>query len=175
MIKTRFEEEPNQFEQWHILDEQIGQNEDKLLLLELVDLRNHFVNAIVANERDKLNKIFDQSLNEGWSAFLKILVEAITNFRFQFCRYMCKISFPIPTEKTKEFENIKKAIKEISHKPYYTLKEWLISNPNYMDDESKQNYFIQTTRTLGKNSDTIDNKVIKKICSNTYIKDDKYP
>lgn len=115
LIKTRFEEEPNQFEQWHILDEQIGQNEDKLLLLELVDLRNHFVNAIVANERDKLNKIFDQSLNEGWSAFLKILVEAITNFRFQFCRYMCKISFPIPTEKTKEFENIKKAILYMFH------------------------------------------------------------
>jgi len=78
-------------------------------------------------------------------------------------------------EKDNSRENIKKAIKEISHKPYYTLKEWLISNPNYMDDESKQNYFIQTTRTLGKNSDTIDNKVIKKICSNTYIKDDKYP
>ena len=78
-------------------------------------------------------------------------------------------------EKDNSRENIKKAIKEISHKPYYTLKEWLVSNPNYMEDESKQNYFIQTTRTLGKKSDTIDDKVIKKICSNTYIKDDKYP
>ena len=69
-------------------------------------------------------------------------------------------------EKDNSKENIKKAIKEISHKPYYTLKEWLSSNPNYMEDENKQNYFIQTTRTLGKNSDTIDEKVIKKICLN---------
>ena len=42
-----------------------------------------------------------------------------------------------------------------------------------MEDENKQNYFIQATRTLGKNSDSIDEKVIKKICSTTYLKDDK--
>ena len=76
-------------------------------------------------------------------------------------------------EKDKSKENIKKAIKEISHKPYYTLKEWLSCNPNYMEDENKQNYFIQATRTLGKNSDSIDEKVIKKICSTIYVKDDK--
>ena len=74
-------------------------------------------------------------------------------------------------EKDETKQNIKKAIKELSNKPYYTLKEWLDNNPNYMDDENKQNYFIQTTRTLGKKCDTIDDKVIKKLCSNTYIKD----
>jgi len=65
----------------------------------------------------------------------------------------------------------KQAIKELSHKPYSTLKEWLDNNPNYMDDENKQNYFIQATRCLGQKCDTIDTKVIKKICFNTYIKD----
>ena len=40
-----------------------------------------------------------------------------------------------------------------------------------MDDENKQNYFIQTTRCLGQKCDSIDTKVIKKICINTYIKD----
>ena len=74
-------------------------------------------------------------------------------------------------EKDETKQNIKKAIKELSHKPYYTLKEWLDNNPNYMDDENKQNYFIQATRTLGKKCDAIDEKVIKKICFNTYIKD----
>ena len=74
-------------------------------------------------------------------------------------------------EKDETKQNIKKAIKELSHKPYYTLKEWLDNNPNYMDDENKQNYFIQATRALGKKCDTIDEKVIKKICFNTYIKD----
>jgi len=74
-------------------------------------------------------------------------------------------------EKDETKQNIKKAIKELSHKPYYTLKEWLDNNPNYMDDENKQNYFIQATRTLGKKCDSIDEKVIKKICFNTYIKD----
>jgi hypothetical protein len=74
-------------------------------------------------------------------------------------------------EKDKTKESIKKAIKELCHKPYYTLKEWLDNNPNYMDDENKQHYFIQTTRSLGKKCDTIDDKVIKNICFNTYIKD----
>jgi hypothetical protein len=75
-------------------------------------------------------------------------------------------------EKDETKQNIKKAIKELSHKPYSTLKEWLDNNPNYMDDESKQNYFIQTTRSLGQKCESIDTKVIKKICINTYIKDD---
>ena len=74
-------------------------------------------------------------------------------------------------EKDKTKESIKKAIKELCHKPYYTLKEWLDNNPNYMDDENKQHYFIQTTRSLGKKCDSFDEKVIKNICSNTYIKD----
>ena len=74
-------------------------------------------------------------------------------------------------EKDETKQNIKNAIKELSHKPYCTLKEWLDNNPNYMDDENKQNYFIQTTRSLGQKCDTIDTKVIKKICFNTYIKD----
>lgn len=74
-------------------------------------------------------------------------------------------------EKDETKQNIKKAIKELSHKPYSTLKEWLDNNPNYMDDENKQNYFIQTTRCLGQKCDSIDTKVIKKICINTYIKD----
>jgi hypothetical protein len=74
-------------------------------------------------------------------------------------------------EKDETKQNIKQAIKELSHKPYSTLKEWLDNNPNYMDDENKQNYFIQATRCLGQKCDTIDTKVIKKICINTYIKD----
>ena len=74
-------------------------------------------------------------------------------------------------EKDKTKESIKKAIKELCHKPYYTLKEWLDNNPNYMDDENKQHYFIQATRSLGKKCDSIDDKVIKNICFNTYIKD----
>lgn len=74
-------------------------------------------------------------------------------------------------EKDETKQNIKKAIKDLSHKPYSTLKEWLDNNPNYMDDENKQNYFIQTTRSLGHTCESIDTKVIKKICINTYIKD----
>uniref|UniRef100_A0A6C0H3U6 C2H2-type domain-containing protein n=1 Tax=viral metagenome TaxID=1070528 RepID=A0A6C0H3U6_9ZZZZ len=74
-------------------------------------------------------------------------------------------------EKDKTKESIKKAIKELCHKPYYTLKEWLDNNPNYMDDEQKQHFFIQTTRSLGKKCDTFHDKVIKNICFNTYIKD----
>ena len=67
-------------------------------------------------------------------------------------------------------EKIKEAIKKTSSKNYNALQEWKESNPDYMNNEDKTDYFTKTISTIGKIDNNIDNKIIKNICKETYIK-----
>ena len=68
---------------------------------------------------------------------------------------------------------IKHAIKSISTKQYEALKTWMDDNPDFHDIDSKQDYFATILSRIGKSTETenIDEKIIKKICSNIYVKD----
>ena len=68
-------------------------------------------------------------------------------------------------------EKIKKAIKKASGKNYNALQDWKTENPDFMTNDSKTEYFTKTITTIGKPTETINNKVIKNICKETYIKD----
>ena len=68
-------------------------------------------------------------------------------------------------------EKIKEAIKKTSSKNYNALQEWKESNPDYMNNEDKTDYFAKTISTIGKIDNNIDNKIIKNICKETYIKE----
>ena len=68
-------------------------------------------------------------------------------------------------------EKIKEAIKKTSSKNYNALQEWKESNPDYMNNEDKTDYFAKTVSTLGKLDNNIDNKIIKNICKETYVKE----
>ena len=68
-------------------------------------------------------------------------------------------------------EKIKKAIKKASGKNYNALQDWKTENPDFLINDSKTDYFTKTITTIGKPTETIDNKVIKNICKETYIKD----
>ena len=72
--------------------------------------------------------------------------------------------------KDKSKEKIKGAIKKASSKNFNALMDWKMSNPDYMNDEDKTNYFTKTISTIGKPSSTIDEKVIKNLCKETYVK-----
>ena len=74
-------------------------------------------------------------------------------------------------EKDKDKSKIKHAIKKASNKNYNALKTWKEENPDFQDSESKQHYFAHTISTIGKPVQSVDEKVIKKICSNTYLKE----
>lgn len=67
-------------------------------------------------------------------------------------------------------EKIKEAIKKTSSKNYNALQIWKESNPDYMNNEDKTDYFTKTISTIGKIDNNIDNKIIKNICKETYIK-----
>jgi len=72
--------------------------------------------------------------------------------------------------KDKAKEKIKNAIKKTSSKNYNALLEWKNQNPDYMSNEDKTDYFTKTISTIGKSTDSIDEKVIKNLCKETYIK-----
>jgi len=73
-------------------------------------------------------------------------------------------------EKDKSKEKIKNVIKKASSKNYNALKEWKKENPDFMNNENKTDYFTKTLSTIGKTSEIVDEKVIKNICKETYLK-----
>ena len=74
-------------------------------------------------------------------------------------------------EKDKNKEKIKQAIKYASNKNYHALKDWKDSNPDFMESDDKQVYFAKTISSIGQATNKIDNKVIKNLCKETYVKD----
>jgi len=67
-------------------------------------------------------------------------------------------------------QSISKAIKQLSVKPYFTLQKWKSDNPEFMDNERKQEYFANALQEIGKNNIKIDGKIVKAICNCVYIK-----
>jgi len=74
-------------------------------------------------------------------------------------------------EKDNDKTRIKAAIKYASMTQYKTMQKWIDANPDYMDYPDKQEYFINMVKNCGKNIEDIDDKIIKKICTTSYIKD----
>ena len=75
-------------------------------------------------------------------------------------------------EKDRDKSKIKYMIKKASGKNYDALVRWTKENPDFMQSDDKQRYYALALSKLGKPLDGIDDKVIKKICNSTYIKDD---
>lgn len=72
------------------------------------------------------------------------------------------------TDKTK----IKNAIKDINKHHFKLISEWMEQNPDFKDNEEKQEYFAHLLRECGSNIEEISDKVIKKICSSAHIKEE---
>jgi hypothetical protein len=68
-------------------------------------------------------------------------------------------------------EKVKSVIKKTSSKNFNALMDWKTLNPDFMKSEDKTDYFTKTISTIGKSTDSIDEKVIKKLCKETYVKD----
>ena len=73
--------------------------------------------------------------------------------------------------KDKAKEKVKSVIKKTSSKNFNALMDWKTLNPDYMKNEDKTDYFTKTISTIGKSTDSIDEKVIKKLCKEIYVKD----
>jgi hypothetical protein len=74
-------------------------------------------------------------------------------------------------EKDKDKKIIKQAIKKTSNKNYTALTNWTKANPNFMKDDDKQMFYAKAISNMGKPIDGIDDKIVKKLCSETNVKD----
>tara|TARA_B100000787_G_scaffold152280_1_gene125837 strand:+ start:528 stop:1439 length:912 start_codon:yes stop_codon:yes gene_type:complete len=74
-------------------------------------------------------------------------------------------------EKDDDKSKIKQVIEKTSGKNYTAVCDWTKENPDFMDNENKQGYYTKTITTIGKPIKDIDNKIIKKICANTSLKE----
>ena len=74
-------------------------------------------------------------------------------------------------EKDDDKSKIKQVIEKTSGKNYTAVCDWTKENPDFMDNENKQGYYTKTITTIGKSIKDIDNKIIKKICANTSLKE----
>ena len=75
-------------------------------------------------------------------------------------------------EKDKDKTKIKEVIKKASNKNYTALKKWEEANPDYMDDDAKAIYYAKAMSAAGKPIDAVDEKIIKNVCKQTYVKED---
>lgn len=76
-------------------------------------------------------------------------------------------------ERDETKDKIKRAIKKVSVKNYGALKNWKTENPDFIEHDTKQDYFSHVISTIGKPLEKVDPKVIKNLCKETYIKDNK--
>ena len=75
-------------------------------------------------------------------------------------------------EKDINKEKIKKVIKDISTKQFCALSNWTKENPDFQNNESKQSYYTHTLVAIANNKETNEDKIIKKLCSSSYIKEE---
>ena len=67
-------------------------------------------------------------------------------------------------------EKMQDAINTISTKQFGALCNWMNKNPDYIVNDNKQDYYAKTLSVIGKPTSVIGDKIIKKLCNNTYIK-----
>ena len=74
-------------------------------------------------------------------------------------------------EKDISKEKIKNAIKKASNKNYNALQNWKKENPDFLENDLKQDFFTHVISAIGKPMEIVDEKIIKNLCKETYIKD----
>jgi len=74
-------------------------------------------------------------------------------------------------EKDINKEKIKRVIKDVSTKQFYALSKWTKENPDFQNNENKQNYYTHALVAIANNKQDNDDKIIKKLCTSSYIKE----
>ena len=138
---------------------------------------NDFINSIEIS-LDQLDYTKKHGLCDGLSnAILQNMNKLSLHERPMHCTDIKRETLYIKDDdkwKRDETKNkIKKAIKKVSVKNYGALKNWKTENPDFIEHDTKQDYFAHVISTIGKPLEKVDPKVIKNLCKETYIKDDK--
>ena len=68
-------------------------------------------------------------------------------------------------------EKIKKAIKGASTKQFCALSKWTKDNPDFIKNDSKQDYYTHTLVAIANNKESNEDKIIKKLCLSSFVKE----
>jgi hypothetical protein len=74
-------------------------------------------------------------------------------------------------EKDTHKDKLKKAINKTSNKNYTALCDWTRENPAFMKQDDKQHFYARTASTIGKPICDVEDKIIKSICKDNFIKE----
>ena len=75
-------------------------------------------------------------------------------------------------EKDIDKSKIKEALQNLNTSHFKLVKEWIEKNPDFIENEDKQEYFSKLLQSCGTDLEGISNKVIKKICNSAYLKEE---
>jgi hypothetical protein len=74
-------------------------------------------------------------------------------------------------EKDTHKDKLKKAINKTSNKNYTALCDWTSENPDFMKQDDKQHFYAKTASTIGKPICDVEDKIIRSICKDNFIKE----
>lgn len=74
-------------------------------------------------------------------------------------------------EKDDNNDCIKEAIKSVSAKQFKNIKKYKEAKPNYMVNDSDRDEYLNIVKNTTDNLDGNNDKIIKEICNNVYVKD----
>lgn len=75
-------------------------------------------------------------------------------------------------EKDKDLEKTKELFKGLQSKQFKTMKKWIEEHPNYMNDDNLKHEYIILVNKCSSSLNDHENKIMKNLCENTYIKDE---
>ena len=135
---------------------------------------NDFINSIEISS-ENLDFTKQKGLTEGLSnAILEHMNKLSVYERPLHCTDTKRETLYIKDEdnwsKDNSKEKLKKAIKRASNKNYKALAKWKEKNPDFLENDDKKDYFVHVISEIGKPTDKIDDKIIKKLCKETYVK-----
>ena len=67
-------------------------------------------------------------------------------------------------EKDSTKTKIKGALHNLNKAHFKLIQDWIVENPDFKENDAKQDYFAYLLKTCSVNLKTIDDKIIKKIC-----------
>ena len=73
-------------------------------------------------------------------------------------------------EKDSDKTKIKGALHNLNKAHFKLIQDWIVENPDFKENDAKQDYFAYLLKTCSVNLKTIDDKIIKKICASNNLK-----
>ena len=74
-------------------------------------------------------------------------------------------------EKDSSKTKIKGALHNLNKAHFKLIQDWIAQNPDFKENDAKQDYFAYLLKTCSVNLKTIDDKIIKKICACNNLKE----